>query len=206
MRTAPREISSATCFAHGFETPRRRGLGVLEEQAQGLDRVGDDFPEGVRCREASGNLGKSNPVGAVGILVDYGNVMHCFSPQVQPTSLAMFRAVPSGRSFFGWGTITVIAPFRNLWCDPLMFTNSKPSAFRRLTMSRLLRSMRNYIHTAAAGSIPIQPLRGVAIGTFTSQNLLAKPFAFAYTPQSFANQPLEINNKAFPPDNPGEQQ
>ena len=55
----------------------------------------------------------------------------------------MLLAVPRGRSFFGWGTTTVIAPFLNLWCDPLMLTGSKPSALRRLTMSRLLRSMRN---------------------------------------------------------------
>ena len=68
-------------------------------------------------------------------------------PQVQPTCRAMLRAVPRGRSFFGWGTTTVIAPFLNLWGDPLILTSSKPSAFGRLTMSRLLRSMRNYIHT-----------------------------------------------------------
>ena len=59
----------------------------------------------------------------------------------------MPRAVPRGRSFFGCGTTTVIVPLVNLWCDPRVFTSSKPSALRRLTMSRLLRSMRNYIHT-----------------------------------------------------------
>ena len=59
----------------------------------------------------------------------------------------MLRAVPSGRSFFGCGTTTVIGPFLNLWCDPLMLTSSKPSALRRWTMSRLLRSMHKYIHT-----------------------------------------------------------
>ena len=64
----------------------------------------------------------------------------------------MLRAVPSGRSFFGWGTTTVIAPFLNLWCDPLMLTNSKPSALRRLTMSRLLRSILNYMHTDPRGT------------------------------------------------------
>lgn len=59
----------------------------------------------------------------------------------------MLRAVPSGRSFFGCGTITVTGPFLDLWCDPLMLTSLKPSASIRLTMSRLLRIMRNYIHT-----------------------------------------------------------
>ena len=72
-------------------------------------------------------------------------------PQVQPTCFAMLRAVPRGRSFFGWGTTTMIVPFLNLWCDPLTLTSSKPSASRRLTMSRLLRSMRNYIHTVDIG-------------------------------------------------------
>lgn len=62
----------------------------------------------------------------------------------------MLRAVPSGRSFFGWGTTTVILPFLNLWCDPFTLTSSKPSALRRLTISRLLRGMRNYIHTKGA--------------------------------------------------------
>ena len=59
----------------------------------------------------------------------------------------MLLAVPSGRSFLGCGTTTVIGPFLNLWCDPLMLTSSKPSALRRLTMSRLLRSIHKYIHT-----------------------------------------------------------
>ena len=59
----------------------------------------------------------------------------------------MLRAVPEGKSFFGCGTTTVIAPFLNLWCDPLTLTSSNPSALRRLTMSRPVRNMRNYIHT-----------------------------------------------------------
>ena len=61
----------------------------------------------------------------------------------------MLRAVPTGRSFFGCGTTTVIPPFLNLWWEPLTLTSSKPSALRRLTISRLLRGIHNYIHTSS---------------------------------------------------------
>ena len=68
----------------------------------------------------------------------------------------MLRAVPSGKSFFGCGTTTTIPPFLNLWCEPLTLTSLKPSALRRLTISWLLRGMRNNIHTAAVQPQPAQ--------------------------------------------------
>ena len=68
----------------------------------------------------------------------------------------MLRAVPSGKSFFGCGTTTTIPPFLNLWCEPLTLTSLKPSALRRLTISWLLRGMRNNIHTPAVQPQPAQ--------------------------------------------------
>ncbi len=71
----------------------------------------------------------------------------------------MLRAVPKGKSFFGCGTTMVIVPFLNLWCDPLTLTNSNRSALRRLTMSRQLRNMRNYIHTTTSEATHTIPER-----------------------------------------------
>ncbi len=66
------------------------------------------------------------------------------------------------------GATTVMAPFLNFWCGPLMLTNSKPSALSRLMMARLLRTMRKYMHmagnAATSAAIPVsareRPYRG----------------------------------------------
>jgi hypothetical protein len=63
----------------------------------------------------------------------------------------MERAVPSGKSFLGCGTITMTPSLLNLWCDPLLETNAKPSAKRRLTIFLLSRSIGSITPTLLFG-------------------------------------------------------
>jgi enoyl-CoA hydratase len=62
--------------ADRLDATRRDGISVLEKQGQCLDRVRDDLVERVGCREAARHVRETDPVGAVGILVDHSNIMH----------------------------------------------------------------------------------------------------------------------------------
>ena len=123
-------------------------LRVLKVQLQRINGVLQHIVKGVSGRKAARHVGEMHAECAVRFFVNNGNKMfHVGLSYIQPACLAMLRAVPFGRSFFGCGTITVLSPLRNFWCEPLAEINSNPSAFRRLIICLLFRSIHNYIHT-----------------------------------------------------------
>ena len=63
ISTRARADAPGNLFAHRLEAARRRRLAVLEEQAQGLDRIGKDVIEAVGRRITSRHFRELDPVG-----------------------------------------------------------------------------------------------------------------------------------------------
>ena len=134
----------------GRKVARFDRLCILKEERQGLNGIRDHIFKRVSRRKTPRHVRKVDAVSRVHILVNNANVnAHFVFSYIQPAWRAMLRAVPFGRSFFGCGTMTVLSPLRNLWCDPLIEISSKPSALSRLTILLLSRSMCIYIHIIA---------------------------------------------------------
>ena len=75
--------------------------------------------------------------------VNINGVQHERTPWMKrpyrPACFNMLRTVGSGRSFLGWGTVTLpgLVGCLNWWCEPTTCTKYQPSALSCLRMSVL---------------------------------------------------------------------
>lgn len=121
---------------------------ILKVQCQGLYGFGDYILIPIGGGKAALYVGEGHAIGAPFVVVNYSDVFfHDEGSYIHPTNLAIARAVPIGKSFLGWGTVTLRPFFSNWWCDPTAFLKFQPSCFRRLIIFLLFLSICNYIHT-----------------------------------------------------------